>query len=352
MSGSAGAPIVPPTERVLGSPPRMRAPFLSFLAALLLFAPVCARADEKRSEADTLFEQARALMVRGEYAEACPKLEKSDALDPGIGTEFNLARCYDLAGSPARASAIYQRVIDATVVAGQTEREKAARRLQEELAPRISYAAIDPVPEAARLPRLEVRCDGVIVDVSTSGVTTPLDPGVHVIEAAAPGRVPWRAQITIQREGQRVEVVIPALEPRASNGISGLAAAPSSAGPAVDPDSLRASNLQRPMAAVALGTAVAAAGIGVYFGVRKVSLASEAYAHCGAAGCDPEGLSASRDSIPMGDAATAAFVASGALLATATVLWITAPRSAPARTLSFAPAMNASGGGFLLLGYW
>jgi hypothetical protein len=333
----------------------MRAPLFSCFAALLVLAPLDSRADEKGGEADALFEQARALMVQGDYAAACPKLERSDVLDPGIGTEFNLARCYDLAGKPARAAAMYQRVIEATVVAGQTERETAARRLQAGLAPRIPYATIEPAPEAARLPGLEVRCDGVIVELSVGGRGTPLDPGVHVIEAAAPDRLPWRAQITIQREGQLVEVVIPALETRASEGVGAQAAASSSVRPAVDPDSGRAApsaTLHRPLAAVALGTAVAAAGVGVYFGARKLSLASEAHDHCGAEGCDPEGLSASRDSIPVGNAATAAFIASGALLAASAILWFTAPRSAPARILLVTPAMSASGGGLLMTGHW
>jgi len=218
----------------------MRAPLFSCFAALLVLASLDARADEKGGEADALFERARALMVQGDYAAACPKLERSDVLDPGIGTELNLARCYDLAGKPARAAAMYQRVIEATVVAGQTERESAARRLQAELAPRIAYATIAPAPEAARLPGLEVRCDGAIVDLSAWRGGVPLDPGVHVLEAAAPGRVPWRAQITIQREGQRVEIVIPALEARASQGVGGPAAASSSVRPAVDLDSRRA----------------------------------------------------------------------------------------------------------------
>jgi tetratricopeptide (TPR) repeat protein len=333
----------------------MRALLSSCFTALLVLAPFAGRADEKGSDADALFDEARALMVHGDYAEACPKLERSDALDPGIGTELNLARCYDLAGTPARASAMYQRVIDATVVAGQTERENAARRLQGALAPRIAYATFDSAPEAARLPGLEVHCDGVIVDLSARGGATPIDPGVHVIEAAAPGRLSWRAQITIRREGERVVVAIPLLDALPSDGAAEPAASPSSVRPAVDPDSRRAApsaSLHRPMAAVALGAAVVAAGIGVYFGAEKLSLASEARDHCGTAGCDPEGISASRDSIPVGNAATGAFIASGALLAASAILWFTAPRSAPARILLLAPAMSASGGGLVMMGHW
>jgi hypothetical protein len=338
----------------------MRSLLFSYFTALLFLAPLGARADEAargasaNGEADALFEQARALMVHGDYAEACPKLEKSDALDPGIGTELNLARCYDLAGKPALASAMYQRVIDATVVAGQTERENAARRLQAALAPRIAYATIAPAPEAAALRGLEVRCDGALADRSARG--TPLDPGVHVFEAAAPGHIPWRSQITIQREGQRVALMVPPLEPRAPERTDAPSAGPSSAGPIpVNADALRpppSASLHRPMAAVAFGAAAVAAGVGVYFGARKLSLASEAYAHCGAAGCDPEGVSASRDSIPVGNAATASFVVSGALLAASAVLWLTAPRSAPARISSLAPMVSASGGGLLLMGRW
>src|SRR5258706_1773597 len=121
---------------------------VSGFVLLAFFAPNRARADEHGREADVLFEEARALMVNGKYTEACPKLEKSESLDPGIGTQLNLARCYDLAGRPASAWAMYQHVIDATHAAGQAAREQAARQLQASLAARVAHATIRPTPQA------------------------------------------------------------------------------------------------------------------------------------------------------------------------------------------------------------
>ena len=49
--------------------------------------------------ARALFEQARKLLADGKPEQACPKLEESQRLDPGIGTLFNMADCHERAVS-------------------------------------------------------------------------------------------------------------------------------------------------------------------------------------------------------------------------------------------------------------
>ena len=68
------------------------------LACTALERPARAASDEAAAEA--LFLDARARMAKGDYDGACPELEESQRLDPGMGTLFNLAVvCPELPGN-------------------------------------------------------------------------------------------------------------------------------------------------------------------------------------------------------------------------------------------------------------
>src|SRR5258707_10266347 len=97
---------------------------------LLLGAPRTALADVSptdKATAQALFDQAKQLAVAGKYAEACPKFEESERLDPGIGTQFQLANCYEHAGRIASAWTLFLEVASVSRGAKQPEREKVAR---------------------------------------------------------------------------------------------------------------------------------------------------------------------------------------------------------------------------------
>src|SRR5258706_1569998 len=69
--------------------------------------PVVARA---------LFDEGRRLAGEGKYSQACPKLEESQKLDPGLGTLFGLADCLEHVGRTASA---WSRFRDAADVANR-----------------------------------------------------------------------------------------------------------------------------------------------------------------------------------------------------------------------------------------
>src|SRR5258708_4210863 len=119
-----------------------------------------AQAESPESEPQGLFRAARVAMARGDYASACPMLERSEALDPGIGTEFNLARCYELSGRLASAWAAYQRVAAETHAAGESQREEVARGVMLALEPRLPRVVLRVHRERLE-PRLQLRIDGV-----------------------------------------------------------------------------------------------------------------------------------------------------------------------------------------------
>ena len=78
--------------------------------------------------ATMLFNEARRLVAAGRYPDACPKFEESQRLDPGIGTQFNLADCYEHTQRIASAWALFLDVASAAGGTGQLARENVARR--------------------------------------------------------------------------------------------------------------------------------------------------------------------------------------------------------------------------------
>jgi len=77
------------------------------VACALLFAACLTHADaafaQNSGAAQSLFEEGVRLMKEKKYAEACPKLAESHKLEPGGGTDFNLAICPEGEGKPATA---------------------------------------------------------------------------------------------------------------------------------------------------------------------------------------------------------------------------------------------------------
>lgn len=288
----------------------------------MLLHTTSASADGGTPDADRLFEQARALMAQGRYAEACAKLESSEAQDPGIGTEFNLARCYELAGRLASARAMYRRVMDETHAAGQTERETVAHDLSAQLQPRVAHLTlhVSPSPTVG----LEIRVDGALWPASEWAAPREIDAGAHEVEASAPGAMEWKTVVRVTLEGTTVSLDVPPLVPRAAleplvppAPISVANPNPAEAPPRTGP--------QR-VIAIALGTAgVACAVPGAYFGLRAESLESQAGPHCPGDPCDSTGYADRTSSRWNGDASTITFLVSAALLAAAGVVWFTAP---------------------------
>ena len=73
------------------------------LASLAMLVARTAYAEDSVAVAEHLFQEARVLVERGDYAAACPKLEASQKLEPAVGTQFNLADCYEHVGRTASA---------------------------------------------------------------------------------------------------------------------------------------------------------------------------------------------------------------------------------------------------------
>lgn len=176
-------------------------------AAVALLVPMRLRASDEAG-ARVLFFEARKLAAAGDYAAACPKFEDSFRLDPGIGTNFNLADCYEHTGRIASAWARFLDVAAATKAAGQVERERVARARAAALEPKLARLTI---AVEATAPGLSVVRDGIDVGAAAWRVAVPVDPGPHVIEASAPGRSAWKTTADVPVGPSAITVVVPEL---------------------------------------------------------------------------------------------------------------------------------------------
>ena len=165
----------------------------------------------EKAMAEQLFEAGRALTKQGKHAEACPKFEASFALEPALGTQLNLARCYERVGKLASAWGHYREAAGRAKQAGQLQRERAARSFAAALEPRMPRLVIR-VPEGSVVAGLEVSRDGTAVSRALFDNEIYVDPGEHQVSAVAPGRERFTVKVTA-RVGKQTMVEIPALAP-------------------------------------------------------------------------------------------------------------------------------------------
>jgi len=243
-----------------------------------------------RALAQSLFDEARALMDAKRYAEACPKLAESDRLDPAGGTLLNLGVCHENEGKLARAWVELNEALSRAVRDGRKDREELAREHVNALAEKLTRIRVVLAADDAHA-GVQVKLDGE--EVRSLSSPLPVDPGPHRLVVAAPGK--RAAQVTFEAaaNGKVQDVIVPSLE-----------SAPADAG-----QSLASDGSGRRTAGFILGGAgVAAIGVGAFFGVSALSKRSEADALCPERRCsNPTGVSLQDEAI------TAAWVANIAI---------------------------------------
>lgn len=222
-------------------------------APRVLVAADAAPSVSEQMLAQSLFDEARQLMERGKYAEACPKLAESQRLDPGGGTLLNLAICHEKEGRFGTAYLEMKAASSQAVKEGRKDREKIANERLAALASRVPRLAVHV---AADEPDLEVRVDGTTLRKPAWDLLTVVDPGPHVIDASAPNKAPFRQTITLA-EGESRTVQIPPL--LAGGGRAGEGAAAR----AIDPSAPTPETRTNPLFVGAVATGVTGFVVGV-----------------------------------------------------------------------------------------
>jgi hypothetical protein len=168
-----------------------------------------AAAQSDSAAARALFSEGRQLLSAEKYAEACPKFEESLRLDPGMGTQFNLAHCWEKIGRTASAWAMFLDVAAAARAGNQPQREAAAKERAAALEPKLTRLRI-VVPEPA--PDAKIFRDDQEVGKAAWGTAMPVDPGEHVIRVTAEGKKDWTQDVKVPQTSRTFSVTVPPLE--------------------------------------------------------------------------------------------------------------------------------------------
>jgi len=176
---------------------------LAFVSGWLMFASALhaepTAADKATAQA--LFDHGKQLAAAGQLSEACSKFEESQRLDPGIGTQFHLASCYEQAGRTASAWTLFLEVASGSHAQGQLEREKVAERAPPRFRPSCRSS---PSPFRTPAELLGSKSNAMACRSGRPvGPLLPLDPGDHTVTASAPRKQAWQTAIRLPPNGVR-----------------------------------------------------------------------------------------------------------------------------------------------------
>jgi hypothetical protein len=331
------------------------------LCVAMLAASAPARAGDSAA-AEALFLEAKKLIAKKQYAEACTKFAESNRLDRGAGTLIHLANCYEKNKQAASAWATFKEAASAAQALGRADWQKLARNRAAALEPKLAQLTIR-VAEAP--PGIEVTRDGAPMSQATWGLSIPVDVGPHTVEAKAAGFKPFKADVTVKADGDKLEVIVPKLEAEPE---SAAAAAPAAAQKVETPPSdawekARSGGTQRTLGYIVGGVGIVGLGVGGGMGLLALSKNNASKSECPEDGAcaSPAAVEANDQARTFGTVSTISFIAGGVLLATGAVLILTAgggskrgsaagSKTAKAGGVRIVPSLGPRGGGLFVGG--
>lgn len=178
---------------------RIRGPVVLGLA-LALAKPAFAQ----KAEADAAFQRGKALMAKGQTAEACSEFETSMRLEPLNGTLYNLALCHEAVGKIASA---WSELKELAANDKNAARAKDAARRAAALEKKLTRMRIEV---ATPVDGLVIKRDDIEV-TALAGRDVPVDPGRYTFIASAPGHADATVEADLSSPGQTIAVTIPPL---------------------------------------------------------------------------------------------------------------------------------------------
>jgi hypothetical protein len=290
------------------------------------------------ADADRLFEEGREFAKAGQYTEACERFAQSLAIERTVGTELNLGDCHEQLGQLRDAWEQY------TSAASDAEAAHDDRR--------VAFAHDRIRSLEAKMTTLVVR----VADPERAGLTLTLDgrrlvprtelrehvaPGPLDIEEAAPGSRPVHRR-ELGSAGVTLVIELPALAASEQ-----LAAAPSIVPTTGTRDDTR-TRISYGLGAVAAGSAVTALALTLVARDHYATTTHGASCSSTPAGltCNDAGTRAVHDAQHLADLGTAFAITSAVFLASAAVVYVTAPHA----RIYVRPRASLQGAGLVLGG--
>ena len=305
-------------------------------ACCILLQAAAASAQNDKAAAEALFDQGVRLMKQNSFADACPKLEESERIDPAVGTLLYLGECYERVGKTASAWAAFREASSLATNSNQPDRARVAGNRAQELEPKLSRLSVELAPEVARIPGVVVKRGTQRIEPSLFGTPLPVDPGEYRIEVTAPGYETWTTPIKVEAGGASASVRVPGLVKGPDvaptpTPATDTPAKPGAGAPAPKPSApppQRGLTTGQTLGLVVGGVGVIGLGLGTYFGVRTISKNSDAERFCNADNrCNQEGIDLTEKAKKDATTSNIAFAAGGALVAVGGIVFLSSGRS-------------------------
>jgi hypothetical protein len=282
-------------------------------------------------EAQRLFDEALSLLDKNQAELACPKLERSLLLDPGIGTQFQLADCYERLGKRAAAYRLFDEVATRCAALEATEHSRLALQRKAALEGQLQYLALEiELP----LEGLDLTIDERPIPREKWADRLPVDPGVHHFVARTPGHAPLTVTVSVLA-GTRVTTLSIGQVAAPTSGPGNALARVTQPSGRVDPmGQTNRADRYRTLGYVTTGIGVAGLAVGGIFGLVALSKKHDSDAQChnqnNGQTCDNRAAQDLHNAaVVAGNYSTAFFVAGSVVTATGVTLLLTLPSKKP-----------------------
>ena len=292
------------------------------------------------ADADRLFEEGRALAKAGQYAEACDRFAQSLAIERTIGTELNLGDCHEQLGQLRAAWELYTSAASDAEAAHDDKRSAfALERVRGVEAKMTTLVVRIAEPERAGL-KLEI---GGRTVAPASEIRDHVVPGPLEIEESAPD-VPSVRRREVGGAGMTLVIELPPLQQPVKTPPE----------PALHPFEVTGPrDVTRTRIAYTLG----AIGVGAALTALTLTLVARSHYTTAAHGtnctatsagltCNDVGSSEVHGAQHLADLGTVFAITSAAFLASAAVVYVTAPRD----RIYVRPQASQHGAGLVLGG--
>ncbi len=302
---------------------------------LFFVSPHLAFADDSSA---TFFANGQRLMKEKKFDEACPEFEKALALNPGAGTKFNLADCYEKTKRPASALTLFREVESVTRQVAQRERSAAAKERADALETRVPTIIVRAA-WASSMPQVALTLDGKALPFTSLEQPIKVDLGKHVAIARL-GANETKAEGDISKEGQSLTLALEAPSGKAGGNVA-QGGTTSNALAGESPSTTKSSgSTQRTVGYVVGGAGIVATAIGAVVMLSGKGNYDDESGKCPDGKCvdttQRDKVNGYRSDVNLGGAVMTIGVVA---IAAGVVLWLTAPKGSET-SARFSPSKN------------